>query len=81
MKLSPDEKLDPREVLRDLDRYRPRRHGWTWRRRLPHQEVGPFVLEDISEPLARSVTMTSLCVVRWRVGAFDWDVWQTERTL
>jgi D-ornithine 4,5-aminomutase subunit beta len=57
MKLAADQKLDPREVLRDLEHYRPRRKGWTWRRRLPHQQLGPFVLEDTSEPLARSVPL------------------------
>ena len=30
MKLSPDEKLDIREVLKDLEHYRPKRKGWTW---------------------------------------------------
>ncbi len=57
MKLSPDEKLDPREILRDLEHYRPRRKGWVWRRTRPHRQVGPFVLEDTSEPLARSVPL------------------------
>ncbi|MEN8161284.1 MAG: hypothetical protein ABFS41_14525, partial [Myxococcota bacterium] len=59
MKLSPEEKLDPREVLRDLDTYRPRRKGWSWREPVPHQPVGPFVLEDTSAPLARSVPLPS----------------------
>ena len=59
MKLSPEEKLDPREVLSELDRYRPRRKGWTWRRRVPSQKVGPFALHDTSEPLARSVPLPS----------------------
>ncbi len=57
--LSPDEKLDVREVLRDLDRYRPRRKGWSWRQPRPHQRVGPFVLEDTSEALERSVPLPS----------------------
>jgi len=56
-KLSPNEKLDVREVLRDLDRYRPRRRGWTWRRRIPGQRVGPFVLDDTSAPLENSVPL------------------------
>ncbi len=55
--LSPDEKLDLREVLRDLETYRPRRRGWTWRRPVPDQQVGPFVLHETSEPLARSVPL------------------------
>ena len=57
MKLQPDEKLDLRELLRDLEHYRPRRKGWTWRRHVPHQPVGPFVLEDTSEGLTRSVPL------------------------
>jgi D-ornithine 4,5-aminomutase subunit beta len=57
VKLDPGEKLDLREVLRDLESYRPRRKGWTWRRKVPHQAAGPFVLEDASEPLARSVPL------------------------
>jgi D-ornithine 4,5-aminomutase subunit beta len=59
VKLDPDAKLDLREVLRDLEHYRPRRRGWTWRRRIPHQQAGPFALEDASEPLARSVPLPS----------------------
>ncbi len=55
--LSPEEKLDLREVLRDLESYRPRRRGWTWRRPVPDQQVGPFVLHDTSEPLVRSVPL------------------------
>ena len=57
MELSPDRKIDLAEVLRDLDTYRPRRRGWTWRRHVAHQQVGPFVLEDTSEPLTRSVPL------------------------
>ncbi|MGI9592202.1 MAG: lysine 5,6-aminomutase subunit alpha TIM-barrel domain-containing protein, partial [Myxococcota bacterium] len=57
MKLQPDEKLDLRELLRDLEHYRPRRKGWTWRQHVPQQAVGPFVLEDTSEGLTRSVPL------------------------
>lgn len=59
MKLSPDQKLDLREVLADLDRYRPRRKGWTWRTRIGHHRVGPFVLLDTSAPLTHSVPLAS----------------------
>ena len=34
MKLVPDKKLDIEELLRDLDQYRPKRKGWTWRRQV-----------------------------------------------
>ncbi len=59
MKLSADQKLDLREVLRDLDRYRPRRRGWTWRRKVPNHPVGPFILKDTSEDLRHSVPLLS----------------------
>jgi D-ornithine 4,5-aminomutase subunit beta len=57
VKLSPEERLDVGEVLRDLEAYRPRRRGWTWRRRVPGQRVGPFTYLDSSESLARSVPL------------------------
>jgi D-ornithine 4,5-aminomutase subunit beta len=57
MKLTPDVKLDLREVLRDLEHYRPRRTGWTWRRRVEDQPLGPFVYRDTSESLQRSVPL------------------------
>ena len=57
MKLSPDRKLDIREILEDLDCYRPRRKGWTWRRLVEDQAIGPFVYKHTSEPLKRSVPL------------------------
>ncbi|HSL48462.1 MAG TPA: D-ornithine 4,5-aminomutase subunit OraE [Candidatus Deferrimicrobiaceae bacterium] len=57
MKLSANEPLNLREVLADLDRYRPRRKGWVWRRRIDNQRIGPFVFADTSESLARSVPL------------------------
>jgi D-ornithine 4,5-aminomutase subunit beta len=59
MKLSPEEKLDVREVLRDLEHYRPQRTGWTWRRGLVDHAVGPFVYKDVSADLTRSVPLPS----------------------
>jgi D-ornithine 4,5-aminomutase subunit beta len=57
MRLSPDQKLDVREVLADLDRYRPKRRGWTFRRLVENHEVGPFVLKNTSEDLENSVPL------------------------
>ena len=57
LKLSPDEKLDVRAVLADLEHYRPRRKGWTWRTHVDHQRLGPFVLADTSTNLAHSVPL------------------------
>ena len=44
MTLKPNEKLDVRNILKDLDKYEPKRRGWTWRLSLIH----------ISEPTRRS---------------------------
>jgi D-ornithine 4,5-aminomutase subunit beta len=57
VKLSPDERLDVRELLRDLERYRPRRRGWSWRRRLRDHALGPFAFADASPELARSLPL------------------------
>jgi D-ornithine 4,5-aminomutase subunit beta len=57
VKLGPDRKLDIEEVLRDLADYRPRRKGWTWRRPVEDQQIGPFVYRDSAEGLERSVPL------------------------
>lgn len=59
MKLSPDERLDVREVLRDLESWRPRRRGWAWRERVSALRLGPFTYLDASRPLARSVPLAA----------------------
>jgi D-ornithine 4,5-aminomutase subunit beta len=59
MKLSPDRKLDIREVLADLEHYRPRRRGWAWRTRIADQRIGPFVYKDTAKNLDRSVPLPS----------------------
>ncbi len=40
MRLDPNEKLDIGAILEGLEEYRPRRKGWTWRRKIPDHEVG-----------------------------------------
>ncbi len=57
MKLSPDSKLDIREVLRDLENYRPKRKGWTWRKKVENQRIGPFTYLDTAEQLQRSIPL------------------------
>jgi D-ornithine 4,5-aminomutase subunit beta len=57
MKLDPDRKLNIEEVLEGLEHYRPRRKGWTWRRPVADQTIGPFVYTNSSEPLSRSVPL------------------------
>ena len=39
-KLKPNEKLDVREILKDLDKYEPRRRGWTWRKHVDNLKMG-----------------------------------------
>jgi len=57
MKLSPNEKLDVEEILKDLDCYRPKRKGWVWRCKIEDQPIGPFVFKDTAENLTRSVPL------------------------
>ena len=57
MKLSPDKKLDVGEVLKDLDQYRPKRKGWTWRKKIANQQIGPFIYKDTSESLSNSIPL------------------------
>ena len=57
MKLSPDKKLDVQEVLKDLDKYRPKRKGWIWRHKVEDQKIGPFVYRNSSKNLKNSVPL------------------------
>ena len=34
-RLPPDENIDVEKILEDLEHYRPRRRGWTWRKPAP----------------------------------------------
>lgn len=51
MILDIDKKIDVEEVLQDLEAYRPKRRGWTWREAVPNQKIGPFIFNDASAPL------------------------------
>ncbi|MBF1149943.1 MAG: LuxR family transcriptional regulator, partial [[Eubacterium] sulci] len=55
MILKHNEKIDVREIIKDLDKYEPRRRGWHWREPVPNLELGPFVYKDCSKPLKNSV--------------------------
>ena len=55
MILKKNEKLDVREILKDLDKYEPRRRGWHWREPAPNIQMGPFTFHDMSKPLKQSV--------------------------
>ncbi len=57
--LDPNKKLDLDEILKDLEHYRPRRTGWTWREPVKDQKIGPFTYKDTTRPLAHSVPLPS----------------------
>lgn len=49
--LDPHKKLNIEQILENLESYRPRRRGWTWRKPVPQQELGPFTYSQTSEGL------------------------------
>jgi len=58
MKLTPDRKIDVKEILKDLDKYRPRRKGWTWRKKLSSPyKMSDYEYYQISEPLKNSIPL------------------------
>jgi len=52
-----NEKLDVREILKDLDKYEPRRRGWTWRIPVKNLQMGDSIYHDASKPLKNSVPL------------------------
>ena len=53
--LDPNVRIDVATILTDLEHYRPRRRGWTWRTPDPDLKMGPFTYHDCSTPLKDSV--------------------------
>ncbi|KAB3537304.1 LuxR family transcriptional regulator [Alkaliphilus pronyensis] len=54
-KVDINEKMDIREILSDLENYRPKRRGWTWRKKVDNLTEGPHTYSDCSEPLKNSI--------------------------
>ncbi len=54
-KLNPTDKMDVREILTDLENYRPRRRGWTWREKVEDLQMGGHTFKDCSKPLENSI--------------------------
>lgn len=55
MKLKHNEKLDIDFILKDIDKYTPRRRGWHWREGTEeNRQIGKFEYYDMSEPLKNS---------------------------
>ncbi len=58
MKLDSNKKLDIKELLKDLDSYRPKRRGWHWREgRNEVRTVGDFEFHQTSEGLKNSIPL------------------------
>ncbi len=85
--LDPEAKIDLDEILADLERYRPRRRGWTWRTPVEDQVLGPFSYRETSRSLRRSVPLPAAkyfgdidpqpdCVVTTEIasGRFEDDI-------
>ncbi|MDR0357104.1 MAG: cobalamin-dependent protein [Clostridiales Family XIII bacterium] len=58
-KLKPNEKIDIESILKDLDKYRPKRRGWTWRTPAPGLKMGPFEYRDATLPTENGVPLPS----------------------
>ncbi|HWQ79914.1 MAG TPA: D-ornithine 4,5-aminomutase subunit OraE [Anaerovoracaceae bacterium] len=59
MKLNHNEKLDVENILKDLDKYRPKRRGWTWRTPEANLHMGPFEYHDATAPLKNGIGVPS----------------------
>lgn len=58
MMLNPNEKLDIKELLKDLDKYEPKRRGWHWREgQFEKRVVGDFEFHETSEGLKNYVPL------------------------
>ncbi|HBF7897993.1 cobalamin-dependent protein [Clostridioides difficile] len=57
--LKENKKLDIDYILKDLDKYKPKRRGWVWREHLENLEMGPFKYKDCAKPLKKSVGLPS----------------------
>ncbi len=55
--LKRNEKLDVVNILKDLDKYEPRRRGWVWREKAENQNMGPFQYHEISKPLKNGIPL------------------------
>lgn len=58
--LEPNEKLNVKEVLKDLDKYEPKRKGWHWREKYD-EPMGEFSYREISKPLKNSKPLPAAC--------------------
>ncbi len=57
--LKKNEKIDVREILKDLDKYEPRRRGWVWREPKGKQQLWKFDYYEMSDNLKNSTPLPS----------------------
>ncbi len=57
--LKENKKLDIDYILKDLDKYKPKRRGWVWREHVEKLEMGPFEYKECTKPLENSVGLPS----------------------
>ncbi|HOO34327.1 MAG TPA: D-ornithine 4,5-aminomutase subunit OraE [Thermotogota bacterium] len=58
MSLDKNVKINVDEILKDLESYRPKRRGWTWRKPLdPGTKIGEYEYDNMSENLKESVPL------------------------
>ncbi|MGD9605320.1 MAG: D-ornithine 4,5-aminomutase subunit OraE [Bacilli bacterium] len=55
--LKANEKLNIHEILKDLDKYEPRRRGWVWRKHEPKLNIGGYEYHDASTSLKQSIPL------------------------
>jgi len=53
-----NKKIDVAEILKDLDKYEPKRRGWNWREEY-NEPMGEFEYKEISKPLKNSKALPS----------------------
>ncbi|HCO74939.1 MAG TPA: LuxR family transcriptional regulator, partial [Clostridium sp.] len=58
MMLDINKKIDVAEILKDLDKYEPKRRGWHWREEYK-EPMGEFEYKEISKPLKNSKALPS----------------------
>ena len=55
--MKPNEKLDVIQILKNLEKYEPRRRGWTWREPVKNLNMAGNTYSDASKPLKNSVPL------------------------
>jgi D-ornithine 4,5-aminomutase subunit beta len=52
--LDKNKKIDVEEILKDLDKYEPKRRGWHWREKRENGNIGEFHYSEVSKDLEQS---------------------------